>query len=562
MRIVPPVTFALLVFVTLTAIATAAPIPRRDDADAYDIFHTDYHWLEIEDIGQSVVQLNDNDYTGPLDIGFCFPFYGQLYQQFYIGSNGLIGFGPPDNLATAANQQLPDQNTPNNIIALYWKDLAENTFWGDGNLFYGIRDGKFVVEYQNYPEINQQGHSPANTITMEIVLDPNGDITLQYATIGDAFNLATGTIGIEGPGGNEGVTIRHNGDGEAVAAGTAFLLSEHGPGNFLIWDGGLTTTSGDAEETVLRALGHSVGHLRLRTNQALPQDLGAYEGVFVNLGNFGPNGQNYHQLTDAEGRILAAYLDEGGALYLEGGDFWFRDPVTPVHHYFPIEGLSDGNVVTPPIVGLAGGLAGGLTFADYQDNDNRYPDHLSPTGDAIPVISFHDQQDTAIGMISYHSRTLRVIGSSIEFGALVDGGGGTKRELVRRMVEFFRSPPPQFAPPVHLRATAGNSQVTLTWDSPAGERARREARLDLQHRIAALIPRDGHKPSVELRAEISHLRHELADLQEPAIPQRDDLHGFNIYVDGAFYDFTNAHTYTVIELQNGQAYNFTVTAVS
>ena len=36
--------------------------------------------------------LSDDDMEGPFPIGFTFQFYGNNYTDFYVGSNGWIGF--------------------------------------------------------------------------------------------------------------------------------------------------------------------------------------------------------------------------------------------------------------------------------------------------------------------------------------------------------------------------------------------------------------------------------------------------------------------------------------
>jgi hypothetical protein len=75
----------------------------------------------------SSVSLSDDAMTGSLSIGFTFQFFCNNYTAFYISSNGFITFssGQPDGCCTG--QVLPDNNTPNNLIALAWED------WNPGN---------------------------------------------------------------------------------------------------------------------------------------------------------------------------------------------------------------------------------------------------------------------------------------------------------------------------------------------------------------------------------------------------------------------------------------------
>jgi len=550
----------LLFTVTLTK-----PLLSQPERDDYDLFETEYDWLEIQDIGEPMVEIRDNDFRGPFRIGYPFPFCGEVYETFWISSNGFIGFGPPVEYGSFENQELPNEGIPNNIIALYWKNLDPDAFWADGMIYHGVRNDLRIIQYQGIGEHNQDGIEPDNTITMQVVLEPDGDIIFQYKEIGEDFDLNVGTIGIEGRNGLQGTTIRHNGEGVGLVNEIAYLLTEHGPGSFLIWDAGDITESGDAQEEALRALGHTVAHLRLEQGQELQPALNEFEAVFVNLGNFGNDGRNYHVLTGEEGAILAGYLEAGGAVYLEGSDTWFRDPATDAHPYFHIQGIHDGEGLDPPVTGLDGTFAERLVFEGYEAENNEFIDRLEAIDDAEAVFTFHDEEEEFVGMAAFWGDNYRTIGCSFEFGALIDGERGSKEELIDRMIEFFRAPPPEFPPPLNLTARVDDSEVTLSWDHPRRrEQLMNVEILDLQREIARLsTPRNGRKPSPEGRAMIMELRRRLAKAAEQYedVPQRDELTGFNIYVDGREFDFTNARSYTVFDLQNNVSYEFAVTAL-
>jgi len=563
-----PSSILLLAFSLLLSFVTtlADDQPRRDDPDDYGLFETEYRWIEIEDIGQQLDELRVNGLQGPFDIGFEFTFFGRLCDEFYVSANGFIGFGPAANYGRQENVELPAPPPPNNIIALYWKGFDPEAFWADGAVYYGIRDGRLVIQFQDYAELNQDGIDPENTITMQVVLEPDGDIILQYARVGEEFDLTVGTVGVEGPRGEAGRTFRYDGEGVEIGAETAYLISVHGPGNFLVWDGGGNSLSGDAQEAALESLGHTVTHLRLRQDEELPDSLQGYEAVFINLGNFGAAGDNYHQLTEAEGEILAGYIEDGGSLYMEGSDTWFRDPATDVHPYFMIEGLADGHPIEPPVIGQEGSLAEGLLFEGYQAPDNDYVDHLAASQGAVEVFTYSEGEESFLGMISYHGGEYRTVGCSFEFGGLVDGEGGTKRLLMRRIVDFFRLPPPEFLTPINLQATLGDRWITLSWEMPDGaEHARdRNGVVGLQHEIGRLAsPRDETKPDRRARERIIELKRELSEMEENLQnrPGRDDLHLFNVYLDGELWEQTNSRRVTILELENGRPYQCAVTAL-
>ncbi|MDP8239815.1 MAG: carboxypeptidase regulatory-like domain-containing protein [Candidatus Hatepunaea meridiana] len=560
--------FSIVLLLLITTAPFAQDIPQRDDFD-YNLFETEFNWLEIEDVGTVLDELGDNDFQGPFPIGFRFPYYGRFYEEFWIGSNGFIGFGPSFGYSSALSHELPHERSPNNIIALLWKDLNPEAFWADGVIYRGMREGKLVIQFEGIAERNVNGIAPENTITMQLVLEPDGDIIFQYETIGDEFNLETGVIGVEGHDGEEGLTVLLDGDIlvddlEEIADRTAFMVSRTGHGMFLVWDAGANTFSGDAQERALVRLGNEVVHLSLSEEQALPEDLGDFDAVFVNLGNYGENGQHYHTLTEAEGEILTEYLEDGGSVYMEGSDTWHSDDVTDVHPYFNIRGVAGGGSLETPIRGWVGSLAAGMVFTNYQADDNNSVDHLVPINGAEGVFTFVEGDGAYFGMVSFQGESYHTIGCSFEYGALIDGNSGTKLELMSRIVSFLLSPPPNFYAPIDLTAEAADHEITLFWDIPRRDMQMQRRILELERDIANLLSAgNGEKPDRDTVERIYICRREIAEIEQQRnnAPRRDDLDGFNIYVDGEFYDFTNAHRFTVIELENGQEYQLSVTSV-
>jgi len=71
----------------------------------------------------TLVFLSDDEVSVPLPIGFTFGFYGNLYTEFYISSNGFITFTANSEDGCCNGQSLPDTSTPNNLIAFDWNDL-------------------------------------------------------------------------------------------------------------------------------------------------------------------------------------------------------------------------------------------------------------------------------------------------------------------------------------------------------------------------------------------------------------------------------------------------------
>lgn len=64
----------------------------------------------------------DDCVQGPFNIGFNFTYFGNAYSQFYVSSNGWIGFSPGQTNGYVA-QFLPNSSAPRNAILADWEDL-------------------------------------------------------------------------------------------------------------------------------------------------------------------------------------------------------------------------------------------------------------------------------------------------------------------------------------------------------------------------------------------------------------------------------------------------------
>ena len=163
---------------------------------------------------------------------------------------------------------------------------------------------------------------------------------------------------------------------------------------------------------------------------SFPPDLSLYSTIFVCLGIYSQN----HQLTSAEGQALADYLDNGGSLYMEGGDTWYYDDETPVHAMFKINGTGDGSSDMGNVLGKAGTFTAGMTFT--YNGDNSWMDHIEPIA---PAVKIFDNQTPLYGTgIAYDAGSYKTIGTSHEFGGLQDGvSPSTQEELMAAYLDFL-----------------------------------------------------------------------------------------------------------------------------
>ncbi|MCD6362166.1 MAG: choice-of-anchor J domain-containing protein [Armatimonadetes bacterium] len=192
--------------------------------------HPSYSWIDTT--GHTVVPidpdmtgnkdgyLSDDDYEGPFNIGFSFPFFtgtkGGTFTQFYIQSNGLISF--TDAEISPSNDPIPVDGDETDFIAWCWDDMdADDPDVTDTDVRYYSGTDKCVITFWHYPEY---GASAGEYVTAQVILYPSGNIKIQY---NDAESDIPGTadypndctIGIEGDisATANGIEYRYNGTG-------------------------------------------------------------------------------------------------------------------------------------------------------------------------------------------------------------------------------------------------------------------------------------------------------------------------------------------------------------
>ena len=172
-----------------------------------------------------------------------------------------------------------------------------------------------------------------------------------------------------------------------------------------------------------------------------------YRTIFVLLGIYtwydreeekGSREGRSHALGESEALLLVDFLDQGGNIYMEGGDTWAFDTQTSLHPYFHIDGITDGSDDTGIIHGVAETFTEGMLFNYSGTND--YMDRLQAQEGAVEI--FYNEDPFYSNGIAYDSGTYRTIGTSFEFGGLDDGAPpSTKADLMAAMISFFSGTP-------------------------------------------------------------------------------------------------------------------------
>ncbi|UCD17388.1 MAG: hypothetical protein JSV44_00310 [Candidatus Zixiibacteriota bacterium] len=164
-----------------------------------------FAWEDISATGIDVTgSLTDDNYSGPYQLGFDFSFYGQIYSEFYISSNGLIGFDST-NLKSRHKKSIPNDTAPNAIVAWLWDDLnPEDSDNPGAQVYYDTTGGRCVIMFVDYPEYSA---GPGDVITAEVILEADGTIKFQYLNIASGFDIGSATVGIESPDGTDGLEV-------------------------------------------------------------------------------------------------------------------------------------------------------------------------------------------------------------------------------------------------------------------------------------------------------------------------------------------------------------------
>ncbi|MBU2650257.1 MAG: T9SS type A sorting domain-containing protein [Bacteroidetes bacterium] len=159
----------------------------------------------------------------------------------------------------------------------------------------------------------------------------------------------------------------------------------------------------------------------------LSEGLDNYQSVFLFLGKHFAN----HILTWEQGTILAAYLNNGGRLYMEGRVTW-QDTWTPVHGMFSL-----GIVTTPAlyenILGIDSTFTEGFGFKNNATPPFSYY-YLNPSPPAYTI--FESEAEEFPCGVAYETPVYKTIATIFEFGELQDDTSSTS-DLMAKILDFF-----------------------------------------------------------------------------------------------------------------------------
>jgi len=150
----------------------------------------------------TLLVIGDNSTSAPILIGFPFGYYGAVYTDVYVSTNGFLSFEPPGSSGSPGN--LPSTSNPNGTVAGFWKELEISV---GGAIYTELQgppgDQEFIVQWNALPHPDTGG---LFTSTFQIVLQERlSAIEFQFRDV-DGFNRNT-VAGIEDQEGREGLEV-------------------------------------------------------------------------------------------------------------------------------------------------------------------------------------------------------------------------------------------------------------------------------------------------------------------------------------------------------------------
>ena len=154
---------------------------------------------------------DDVKYTGAINLGFEFPFYGKTYSQVHINSLGGLAFSIGEYMYYPPLTESSESIKGIGYISAYGHQLQ---FGPNSKVSYAKQDGKFVVNYSNVLAVKYDVET--SPISFHIALSANGDIEIfydDYVAMDDMGNSllfqdgSTLFCGIKDPEGNDALVI-------------------------------------------------------------------------------------------------------------------------------------------------------------------------------------------------------------------------------------------------------------------------------------------------------------------------------------------------------------------
>jgi len=176
------------------AITVTESLSAMGSAVAYKITSIGYFPFTLD--APTTVSLVHNSVSAGINIPFDLFFFGEELLvsdgwQFYIGSNGLVGFDSTSMDTALPTGTIPNNTTPDYQIFGYWHDLDPSA---GGVVRYQVIAGQvLVIEFNNVPEFG----NPETSNTFQICIfnnDPGNDNRIEIFTLATSNELGANSV--------------------------------------------------------------------------------------------------------------------------------------------------------------------------------------------------------------------------------------------------------------------------------------------------------------------------------------------------------------------------------
>jgi hypothetical protein len=199
---------------TFVAVAMLVPLAGPASAvqigpDGFGYFAETAFPFTFEDISTTGTQvldgIDDAFVQVPTGLPTGFPFYGDIYNDVFIASNGLLTFNAGST--DFSNSDLTDfgDGPADPLIAPLWDDWETDCLTADSVFHQTVTDpmgSRFIVQWHMVSHFNDCPTTPGNEVTFQAVLFSDGQIEFRYLDLdnGDTTESfgASASVGIRG----------------------------------------------------------------------------------------------------------------------------------------------------------------------------------------------------------------------------------------------------------------------------------------------------------------------------------------------------------------------------
>jgi PKD repeat protein len=215
----------------------------------------------------------------------------------------------------------------------------------------------------------------------------------------------------------------------------------------LVWEG--VANGPNYSGVFIRDHLQNVGFMVVYSTAAdLPSNMAGFDAIFLSFGNYGTSGTTNTTLTDENAASIVSYLQNGGKVYLEGGDALGFDQSsnTILQNLLGIAVVSDGS--------------GSNTFVTDTQPENNWIDIFTPSSDGLVAFNESTVGDVAIQGTGSNSQKSFCFSYALAF--LNDAAfPSTKANFLNQIITFF-----DVIVPVELtsfNAEIIDNKVVLNW---------------------------------------------------------------------------------------------------